>query len=154
AAEPAPADQADEHDHEVTDPGTDPDEVTASGDAAGEADSAVEVDEAQVESTVAAEADAAAPDDEDVPIDDFSDSDVELLDEDLEEDADDGIEAAPARPPGPPPSPAQARRGAEAPSFDTPWQELASAYESLPAEDQETRRKYLLKIAEVWEKGE
>jgi len=37
--------------------------------------------------------------------------------------------------------------------FATPWEELAQAYESLPANDNGTRRNYLLKIADVWERG-
>ncbi|HET6148528.1 MAG TPA: tetratricopeptide repeat protein [Polyangia bacterium] len=76
--------------------------------------------------------------------------DEEILDE---------IEASPlegAAPPSlPPPSPGGARRvpgfGAQ---FETPWEELAQAYESLPADDQKTRHAYLLKIAEVWERGQ
>ncbi|HVV49665.1 MAG TPA: tetratricopeptide repeat protein, partial [Polyangia bacterium] len=38
--------------------------------------------------------------------------------------------------------------------YDTPWEELAAAYEALPAEDADDRWVYLRKIAEVWEKGQ
>jgi tetratricopeptide (TPR) repeat protein len=38
--------------------------------------------------------------------------------------------------------------------YATPWEELAAAYESLPAEDTDDRWVYLRKIAEVWEKGQ
>ena len=41
-----------------------------------------------------------------------------------------------------------------APRFETPWQELAQAYEVLPAADPTTRLRYLLKESEVWERGE
>ena len=39
-------------------------------------------------------------------------------------------------------------------SFETPWEELAQAYEALPASDQKSRHAYLLKIAEIWERGQ
>ena len=76
--------------------------------------------------------------------------DEEILDE---------IEAPddePAGPPSlPPPSPTGARRGPGfGVTFETPWEELAQAYESLPADDQKTRHGYLLKIAEIWERGQ
>ena len=55
----------------------------------------------------------------------------------------------------PPPSPGGARRGPGfGVQFETPWEELAQAYEALPADDQKTRHAYLLKIAEVWERGQ
>jgi golgin subfamily B member 1 len=80
--------------------------------------------------------------------------DLELSEEDLDEDVGeevkgqgDGLEAA-ATPPPPPPAPPK-RRGL----YATPWEELAAAYEALPAEDADERRVYLLKIAAVWEKG-
>jgi golgin subfamily B member 1 len=38
--------------------------------------------------------------------------------------------------------------------YATPWEELAAAYESLPAEDTDDRWVYLRKIAEVWERGQ
>jgi tetratricopeptide (TPR) repeat protein len=131
----------------------------------GDDDASVEVDEAQVESEedsggVAAgaetetktetEAAAAAGDDIDVPVDvdepDEGGDDLELSEDDLEAEED-------AAPPPPPPALA-ARRGAPAPAFETPWEELAAAYESLPAEEPETRRRYLKKIGEIWEKGQ
>jgi tetratricopeptide (TPR) repeat protein len=55
----------------------------------------------------------------------------------------------------PPPSPTGARRGPGfGVQFETPWEELAQAYEALPADDQKARHAYLLKIAEVWERGQ
>jgi tetratricopeptide (TPR) repeat protein len=72
--------------------------------------------------------------------------DLELSEEDLDEDVEgEGIEVA-----APPPPPPSAKRGSP---YETPWEELAAAYESLPAEDADERRVYLLKIAAVWEKG-
>jgi hypothetical protein len=38
-------------------------------------------------------------------------------------------------------------------SFDTPWEELAVAYESLPATDAPTRLRWLYRASEVWETG-
>ncbi|HSN26713.1 MAG TPA: tetratricopeptide repeat protein [Kofleriaceae bacterium] len=38
-------------------------------------------------------------------------------------------------------------------SFDSPWEELAVAYESLPAPDSQARLRWLYKAAEVWETG-
>ncbi len=52
----------------------------------------------------------------------------------------------------PPPTPA--RRLPFGASFETPWEELAQAYENLPATDTEARRRYLLKQTEVWERGQ
>jgi tetratricopeptide (TPR) repeat protein len=72
----------------------------------------------------------------------------EIGDEELLEERDD--DEAAARPPVPP---ATARPGEERP-FATPWEELAAAYESLPAEDTDDRWVYLRKIAEVWERGQ
>src|SRR6185312_1951816 len=51
-----------------------------------------------------------------------------------------------------PPSPPPALH--EEQPFHTPWEELAAAYESLPAEDADARWVYLRKIAEVWERGQ
>lgn len=59
----------------------------------------------------------------------------------------------PPPPPKAPPPPPPARRGAGSP-FETPWEEFASAYEALPANDKPTRFGYLLKVAEIWEKGQ
>jgi len=52
----------------------------------------------------------------------------------------------------PPPSPS--RRLPFAAAFETPWEELAQAYDNLPAPDADTRRRYLLKETEVWERGQ
>jgi tetratricopeptide (TPR) repeat protein len=103
---------------------------------------------------------AAGDEDIDVAVNDEADGDgddLELSEEDLDEEVEgDGIEAAAPPPPpaalAPPPSPAGSRRGGPTP-YSTPWEELAAAYEALPAEDADERRVYLLKIAEVWEKG-
>src|SRR6185312_326819 len=57
-------------------------------------------------------------------------------------------EAELARPPSTPPALHEDQ------PFHTPWEELAAAYESLPAEDADARWVYLRKIAEVWERGQ
>ncbi|HVZ75168.1 MAG TPA: tetratricopeptide repeat protein [Polyangia bacterium] len=123
-------------------------EATTDAEAEGDAgeDVAVDVEDDAVESEVRADA----------ATEDAEAEDLELSEEDLDEDLgeDDGIEGAglPARPPmpAPPPAPPAARR---APQFATPWEELAAAYEALPAEDADERRVYLLKVADVWERG-
>jgi tetratricopeptide (TPR) repeat protein len=114
------------------------DETTEEAEPAGEV-------EAGAEPT--AEAAAAGAD---VAVDEADADDLELSEEDLDEDVDgevegDGIEAA-----SPPPPPPGAKRGSP---YATPWEELAAAYEALPAEDADERRVYLLKIAALWEKG-
>ncbi len=38
-------------------------------------------------------------------------------------------------------------------SYESPWEELAVCYESLPAADNETRLRWLYRAAEVWETG-
>ena len=38
--------------------------------------------------------------------------------------------------------------------YATPWEELAAAYDALPADDVGTHRRYLRKIVEVWERGQ
>src|SRR5262249_53133650 len=38
-------------------------------------------------------------------------------------------------------------------AFESPWEEFAFAYESLPAPDTETRLRWLYRAAEVWEAG-
>ena len=38
--------------------------------------------------------------------------------------------------------------------FATPWEELADAYDALPADDVETEKVHLQEIVEVWEKGQ
>jgi tetratricopeptide (TPR) repeat protein len=56
------------------------------------------------------------------------------------------------RPPAPPPL-TRAQDDDDLP-FETPWEELAAAYDALPAPDKKTRRTYLMKIVEVWERGQ
>ncbi|HLK91956.1 MAG TPA: tetratricopeptide repeat protein [Polyangia bacterium] len=72
--------------------------------------------------------------------------DEELLEEESVDD-----EVVSARPPSPPPL---THGDDDDRPYDTPWEELAAAYESLPAEDADDRWVYLRKIAEVWEKGQ
>ncbi len=55
-------------------------------------------------------------------------------------------------PPAPPPTPGQ--RVPFAAPFETPWEELAQAYDVLQAPDQATRKRYLVKQAEIWERGQ
>jgi tetratricopeptide (TPR) repeat protein len=145
-----------------------PEEVTAdASEASGQVDQGPDAGES-----------AEAEDDDDKGDDDDLDVDVDL-DEVVEDDDAalaveeigdaeilDEIDAAPepekvppAPPPAvpslPPPSPTGSRRGPGfGVSFETPWEELAQAYESLPAHDQKSRHAYLLKIAEVWERGQ
>src|SRR6185295_18651899 len=38
-------------------------------------------------------------------------------------------------------------------SFESPWEELAVAYESLPAPDAASRLRWLFRASEVWETG-
>ena len=62
---------------------------------------------------------------------------------------------------GPPPAPRKAQASVRRPplptlpnrSFDSPWEELAVAYESLPVTDHESRLRWLYRAAEVWETG-
>ncbi|HTB58957.1 MAG TPA: tetratricopeptide repeat protein, partial [Polyangia bacterium] len=70
--------------------------------------------------------------------------DDELLEEEI---VDEGMTA---RPPSLPPT---SHDEGDHP-YATPWEELAAAYEALPAEDTDDRWVYLRKIAEVWEKGQ
>lgn len=54
----------------------------------------------------------------------------------------------------PPKLPTPSARPMPRPSpYETPWEELAGAYEFLPAADQETRHRFLMRIADVWERG-
>jgi golgin subfamily B member 1 len=87
-----------------------------------------------------------------------------LDDEDVEEVTDDSVveevEVAAESHPAPPlplgvgtPGPVLVRPSAARPQFHTPWEELAQAYERLPANDNATRHRYLKRIAEVWERG-
>ncbi len=69
------------------------------------------------------------------------------------------------RPTMPPPLAGVPQRKAQAPvrrpplptlpnrSFESPWEELAVAYESLPATDAPTRLRWLYRASEVWETG-
>lgn len=124
------------------------DETTAQGDEAREEPAEAAADETTAQGDEAREESAAADEDIAVDVEDEAE-DLELSEEDLDEDLEE--EAAPPPPPSaPPPAPAAARRGSP---FATPWEELAAAYETLPAEDADERRVYLLKIAEVWERG-
>jgi tetratricopeptide (TPR) repeat protein len=78
------------------------------------------------------------------------------------------ISARARRPSAPPPTPGSGSgplRKPQAPvrrpplptlpsrAFETPWEELAVAYESLPAPDAPTRLRWLYRAAEVWETG-
>ena len=89
---------------------------------------------------------AGAADDEDADV-------IEELDAEL-------LEVTPppqprrARPPAPPPPPTAPELDRGRQPFATPWEELADAYDALPAEDVDTRRVYLRKIVEVWERGQ
>jgi len=75
----------------------------------------------------------------------IEDDAIEVIEEEeLVEDRDEQL----ARPPSPPPALHEEQ------PFHTPWEELAAAYESLPAEDADDRWVYLRKIAEVWERGQ
>ncbi|HUS32223.1 MAG TPA: tetratricopeptide repeat protein, partial [Kofleriaceae bacterium] len=61
----------------------------------------------------------------------------------------------------PPPLPRKAQAPVRRPplptlpnrAFETPWEELAVAYESLPAPDAQSRLRWLYRAAEVWETG-
>ena len=75
------------------------------------------------------------------------------------------IQRAPGPPGGRPPAPPPAPRKAQAPvrrpplptlpnrAFESPWEELALAYESLPAADAAARLRWLYRASEVWETG-
>ena len=62
---------------------------------------------------------------------------------------------------GPPPAPRKAQASVRRPplptlpnlAFDTPWEELAMAYESLPAPETASRLRWLYRASEVWETG-
>jgi tetratricopeptide (TPR) repeat protein len=69
--------------------------------------------------------------------------DLEL--EDVEEMEDEAPGPRPAQKSAPPPPPG--------PAFESAWHEFAHAYALLPAHDNGTRRRYLRRIAQVWEKG-
>ncbi|HEY7374956.1 MAG TPA: tetratricopeptide repeat protein [Polyangia bacterium] len=79
---------------------------------------------------------------------------IEELDADLLEDTSMPQPPVAARPPAPPPLSRAQRDDDEDQRFATPWEELAEAYDALPAEDADARRVYLRKIVEVWEKGQ
>ena len=130
-----------------------PDRADDGGVVADVDDAAIESAEVRRETPVETEAAAATPESESATVEAEAEAeDLELSEEDLAEEVvdepGDGIEAA--LPPAPPPP--QARRAGPAP-YATPWEELAAAYEALPAADAEARRAHLLNVAEVWEKG-
>ena len=156
-------------------PGVAPEGDAAVEDDADDADTGVRPGSPRAEGAAAGDeafsADAEAEDDgdgdgedddvgEDVDLADVVEDEAALAVEEIgDEEILDEIEAPPleaAGPPSlPPPSPTGARRGAGlGAAFETPWEELAQAYESLPADDQKTRHGYLLKIAEIWERGQ
>ncbi|HEU4730931.1 MAG TPA: hypothetical protein VFT22_23710, partial [Kofleriaceae bacterium] len=68
---------------------------------------------------------------------------------------------AAVRPGGPPPAPRKAQAIVRRPplptlpnrAFESPWEELALAYESLPAPDATSRLRWLYRASEVWETG-
>jgi len=104
--------------------------------------------DASVSTSGAIRADDAVVEEEDADADVIEELDAELLE----------VTPPPvvARPPAPPPlsRAAEPEPEDEDQPFETPWEELADAYDALPAEDAETRRVYLRKIVEVWEKGQ
>ena len=112
-------------------------------------------DEAAGDEAFSADADESA---EDVDLADVvEDEAAQAVEEIGDEEILDEIEAADDEPAGPPslPPPSPVRRGPGlGVTFETPWEELAQAYESLPADEQKTRHGYLLKIAEIWERGQ
>ena len=72
------------------------------------------------------------------------------------------IQRAPGgRPPAPPPAPRKAQAPVRRPplpalpsrAFESPWEELATVYESLPAPDAPARLRWLYRASEVWETG-
>jgi tetratricopeptide (TPR) repeat protein len=80
-----------------------------------------------------------------VALDDDDDGIEVIAEEELLEEQDDPEAARP---------PATPQVILEEQPFATPWEELAAAYEALPAEDADDRWVYLRKIAEVWERGQ
>ncbi|HXJ23120.1 MAG TPA: tetratricopeptide repeat protein [Polyangia bacterium] len=105
-----------------------------------------EAQEAEAEAEAQGEAEQPPEEVSAAPTEAFEDDSIEVIgDEELLEEEDD-VELA--RPPSPPPV------AQEDQPFATPWEELAAAYESLPAEDADDRWVYLRKIAEVWERGQ
>jgi tetratricopeptide (TPR) repeat protein len=127
-------------------------EASAAGENAGEDAAAAEADDVDVD----LELDEIDGGDDDAALAVEEIGDAEILDE-IEDAPMSAVRppAPPAPPSLPPPAPAGARRGPGfGVSFETPWEELAQAYEALPADDQKTRHGYLLRIAEVWERGQ
>ncbi|MES1206082.1 MAG: tetratricopeptide repeat protein [Pseudomonadota bacterium] len=116
----------------------------ADDDAEDEEDATVDVDDAAVIA---------------VAVDTESSGVLEELEVDDMEVSDDG-ERTPEPPPfsrmspHAPPPPVPGRRVPFAAPFETPWEELAQAYDALPAPETATRKRYLLKQAEVWERGQ
>jgi tetratricopeptide (TPR) repeat protein len=144
-------------DEDVADEHTDPGAVAAEADRG----------EAAADDTQAIDAEAdltptpSRPEAADVALAD-AEGQIDEAAEDLEEivDADELLEDAsgatvatppPQRPPTPPPV---SRPAVEELPYATPWEELAAAYDALPADDVATHRAYLRKIVEVWERGQ
>ena len=122
-------------------------EVDAEADVVAEADAeAVAADQAtplpETTAQVLAAADAEAAEEAEV---------IEELDADLLEDASGATPIEAARPPAPPPV---ERAPIDDSPYATPWEELAAAYDSLPADDVDTEKVHLKKIVEVWERGQ
>jgi golgin subfamily B member 1 len=81
--------------------------------------------------------------------------DLEVTDEGEKTPLPPAFSTRPSVPPSPPPTAsAFGRRVAFVAPFETPWEELAQAYDNLPAPDPSTRMRYLVKQAEVWERGQ
>ncbi|MBK9033603.1 MAG: tetratricopeptide repeat protein [Myxococcales bacterium] len=64
-------------------------------------------------------------------------------------------------PPGPPPAPRKAQASVRRPplpqlphrAFESPWEELAAAYDLLPAGDADAKIRWLYRAADAWENG-
>ncbi|MCG5055911.1 MAG: tetratricopeptide repeat protein [Myxococcales bacterium] len=73
--------------------------------------------------------------------------------EEVDADEDEGSLPLPVPKAPPPPPPRAAAGPGAAPRFESAWAEFANAYALLPAVDPETRRKHLLEVANIWERG-
>lgn len=80
--------------------------------------------------------------------DEVSDEELDLVDEIEELSA-----TPPASPPATPPRAPVSVRPPGARGPDSAWEELAQAYEHLPAPDAAARHRNLLSIADIWERG-